>query len=118
MPRPHVGQGKLPVSLHLQTSPRQFSAVTRRGGITQRNTAIKGWGGSPETVKVKAGSKMVFHVSSSKLLGFPYCSGGRMALPLAAFYLEERINEVFDVKTQMKANMTKLLFKLSLFTNI
>lgn len=52
-----VGQGKLPISLQHQTSPRQFSAVTRRDGITQRSAVIKGWGGSLETVKVKAGSQ-------------------------------------------------------------
>lgn len=63
-------------------------------------------------------AKMGFKVTGSKLLGFPHCSGGRTALPHVAFCLEERINEVFDVKTQMKANMTKFLFKLSLFTNI
>lgn len=63
-------------------------------------------------------AEMGFNVTGSKLLGFPHCSGGRTALPHVAFCLEERINEVFDVKTQMKANMTKFLFKLSLFTNI
>ena len=38
-------------------------------------------------------TKMVFHVSGSRLLVFPYCSADR-----TAFYLKS-INEVFDEKS-------------------